>query len=472
MLTGDLVAAIIRAMPPISGPDIVEDHANARRPERGGEGRTARKIVPRRGLADWNPNGRGHDPLATILAQNEIRTQDLVPIRHDRMAASPWTYFRGAAAVMAADLASTPNTDIIVQLCGDAHVLNFGLWNTPERNLSFDLRDFDETLPGPFEWDIKRLVASLMVFARDNGLSESIGQQSVSAAYRGYATRIRRYATMPEIDIWYDRVHVEELLEHLAPYDADEFGNKIESKARKRTSRGASKKLTTVVDGRRTIIEDPPFRTHLLSAADVDPDSIFTAYRDSLPDHVWSLLTRFDLADAVRQVVGVGSVGMRVYLTLLEERRTLDPFFLQIKQAGPSVYEQYLGPSEYGHHGQRVINGQRMIQSATDMFVGWTTSEGRDFYVRQFRDGKVIPMGETIPDRLSNFGGICGQVLARAHARSGDPAAIADYLGTSANVEHAFCAFASAYADQNEHDHAQFARAVADGSIPSAFGWA
>jgi len=170
--------------------------------------------------------------------------------------------------------------------------------------------------------------------------------------------------------------------------------------------------------------------------------------------------------------VGVGSVGMRVYLTLLEERRTLDPFFLQIKQAGPSVYEQFLQPSEYGHHGQRVINGQRMIQSATDMFVGWTTSEGRDFYVRQFRDGKVIPIGETIADRLSNFAGICGQVLARAHARSGDAAAIADYLGTSANVEHAFCAFASAYADQNEHDHAQLARAVADGSIPSALGWA
>jgi uncharacterized protein (DUF2252 family) len=438
---------------------------------RRGEGRSARKVVPRRRLADWNPQTRGHDALATILAQNEFRAQDLVPIRHGRMAASPWTYFRGAAAVMAADLASTPNTGIAVQLCGDAHVLNFGLWNTPERNVSFDLRDFDETLPGPFEWDVKRLMASLVVLARDIGLAESVGRLSVSAAYRGYATRMRRYATMPEIDIWYDRIYVEELLTYLAPDDADEVGTQIESELGKRTSRGASRKLTTVVDGRRTISEDPPFRTHAFSEADADPDVIFDAYRESLPDHVWSLLTRFDLADAVRQVVGVGSVGMRVYLVLLEELRTRDPFFLQIKQAGPSVYEQFLGPSEYAHHGQRVINGQRMIQSATDMFVGWTTSEGRDFYVRQFRDGKVIPKGETIADRLANFAELCGQVLARAHARSGDAAAIADYLGTNSRVEQALVTFASAYADQNARDHAQLAAAVADGSIPAASGW-
>ncbi|HEX4587033.1 MAG TPA: DUF2252 domain-containing protein [Mycobacterium sp.] len=427
--------------------------------------------MPRRSLAVWDADSRGHDALATILAQNEIRAQDLVPIRHGRMAASPWTYFRGAAAVMAADLASTPNTGITVQLCGDAHVLNFGLWNTPERNVSFDLRDFDETLPGPFEWDVKRLVASLVVLARNIGLSESVGRQSVSAAYRGYATRMASYATMPEIDIWYDSVVVDDLRKHLAPYDADEFGTQLESQLRKRTSRGASKKLTTVSDGRRTIVEDPPFRTHAFSEADAHPDEIFTAYRDSLPDHIWSLLTRFDFADAVRQVVGVGSVGMRVYLALLEERRTLDPFFLQIKQAGPAVYERFLEPSEYGHHGQRVVNGQRLIQSATDMFVGWTTVEGNDFYVRQFRDGKVIPKGDTIADRLSSFAALCGQVLARAHARSGDAAAISDYLGTGDRVEHALADFASAYADQNERDHAQLAAAVADGSIPSAAGW-
>ncbi len=212
------------------GPEsrFIEDRETIHRPERGGEGRSARKIVARRALGDWDPAGRGHDALATILAQSETRAQDLVPIRHGRMAASPWTYFRGAAAVMATDLASTPNTGINVQLCGDAHVLNFGLWRTPERNLSFDLRDFDETVPGPFEWDVKRLTASLVVLARDNGLSEADARQSVSAAYRGYAGKLREYATMPEIDIWYDRVDVDNLIGHLAPYDADELGSWIE----------------------------------------------------------------------------------------------------------------------------------------------------------------------------------------------------------------------------------------------------
>ncbi len=436
-----------------------------------GDGRAARKVVPRRGIAAWDPDARGHDALATVLAQNAIRAQDLLPIRHGRMAASPWTYFRGAAAVMAADLASTPNTGITVQLCGDAHVLNFGLWNTPERNVSFDLRDFDETLPGPFEWDVKRLAASLVVLARTHGLPESVGRQAVSASYRGYSARMHRYASMPEIDIWYDKIVVDDLLKYLAPDDAHEVGSQLDSQLRKRTSRGASKKMTTVVDGRRRIVEDPPLRTHAFGEADADPDEIFLAYRDSLPDHVWSLLTRFDLADSVRQVVGVGSVGMRVYLVLLEEQRTRDPFFLQIKQAGPSVYEQFAERSEYTHHGQRVINGQRLIQSATDMFVGWTTIEGNDYYVRQFRDGKVIPKGETIADRLSDFAGLCGEVLARAHARSGDAAAIADYLGTSDRVETAVVTFASAYADQNERDHRQFATAVSEGALPSAEGW-
>jgi uncharacterized protein (DUF2252 family) len=437
-----------------------------------GNGRAKRKVVPRRTLADWGPANRGHDALETILAQSNIRAQELLPIRHARMAASPWTYFRGAAAVMAADLASTPHTAITVQMCGDAHVLNFGLWNTPERNVSFDLRDFDETLPGPFEWDLKRLAASLVVLAREFELSEVIAQHAVQAACRGYATRMRGYATMPEIDIWYDQFDVEALLMELAPYDSDEVGSQLESQLQKRTSRGALKKLTAVVDGHRAIIEDPPFRTHVLSTTDADPDAVFNTYRDSLPDHTWSLLTRFDLADVVRQVVGVGSVGMRVYLMLLEERRTLDPLFLQVKQAGPSVYEKFLGPSEYQHHGQRVINGQRLIQSATDMFVGWTTTEGRDFYVRQFRDGKVIPKGDTIADRLPRFAGLCGQVLARAHARSGDAAEIADYLGAGPRVEQALGAFASTYADQNAEDHAQFTKAIADGAIPATLGWA
>jgi hypothetical protein len=315
---------------------------------------------------------------------------------------------------------------------------------------------------------VKRLVASLVVLARDHGVSERVARQSVRAAFGGYADAMRTYATVPEIDIWYDRVDVDELIGQLARYDADEIGGQIDSQARKRTSRGASKKLTTLIDDRRRIIEDPPFRTHILGDDDVDPDLIDATYRNSVPDHIWSLLSRFDLADAVRQVVGVGSVGMLVYLVLLEERRTRDPLFLQLKQAGPSVYEKFLGASHYPNHGQRVINGQRMIQSATDMFVGWTTNAGKDFYVRQFRDGKVIPKGETIADRLAKFAAACGRVMARAHARSGDAAAIADYLGTGAKVANAVTAFAFAYADQNQSDHAQLAGAVADGSIPGA----
>lgn len=438
-------------------------------------GRSVRKRVPRSALAAWNPAGRGHDPLTTILAQNEMRAQDLLAIRHGRMAASPWTYFRGAAAVMAADLASAPNTGITVQLCGDAHVLNFGLWKTPERDLSFDLRDFDETLPGPFEWDVKRLVASLVVLARDSRLPESVGRESVRAAYRGYARLVHSYAATPALDVWYDKVNVGKLVDYLASYDADEcaieFGSRISTKARKRTSRGAFKKLTTVIDGRRRIIEDPPFRTHVLGADDADPEAVLRAYAASLPDHVSFLLNRFEIADATRQIVGVGSVGMRVYLALLQERRTLDPLFIQIKQAGPSVYERFSAPSGYEHHGQRVVKGQRMMQSAGDIFLGWTVTGDGEFYVRQFRDGKVIPKAETIAHRLPSFASMCGQVLARAHARTGDAAAIADYLGKGSKVEDAFVAFASAYADQNDHDHAQLAAAVECGAIPAAPGW-
>ena len=435
------------------------------------DGRAARKVVPRTALAAWDEQARGHDSLRTILAQGEDRVQDLIPIRHGRMSASPWTYFRGAAAVMAADLASTPHTGITVQMCGDAHVLNFGLWRTPERSLSFDLRDFDETLPGPFEWDVKRLLASLVILARENRVSERGARRAVSSAYRNYADTMREYEKTPELDIWYDRIHLRHIAAKLEPFDADELIGQVEARALKRTSRGASKKLTAVIEGRRRIVLRAPLRTAIAGAEEKDVAAIAAAYRDSVPDHVWTLLTHYRVADAVRQVVGVGSVGMRVYLLLLEDIRTADPLFIQAKQATASVYEKFLGPSGYANHGQRVINGQRLIQSATDMFVGWTRQGGHDFYVRQFRDGKVIPSGKNIAGRLAEFAGACGRVLARAHARSGDAAAINDYLGKSAKVEEALIQFASAYADQNERDHRQFAKAVEERTIPSAPGW-
>ncbi|WP_373453781.1 DUF2252 domain-containing protein [Rhodococcus sp. 05-2255-1e] len=442
-------------------------------------GRHARRRVPRRRLAEWDPDTRGHDALETILAQNAIRVQELLPIRYARMSASPWTYFRGAAAVMAADLASTPHTGIEVQLCGDAHVLNFGLWATPERNLYFDLRDFDETLPGPFEWDLERLSTSLVVLGRENGVDSQRSGRAVAEMTAAYCRKMSTYANTPEIDIWYDRIDVDGLLGHFSSGIARHAEKLIETKAERRTSRGASRKFTETRDGRRRIREDPPFRTHVGDSQIELVQAVIAGYSESVDDHIWSLLSRFRVLDVVRQVVGVGSVGMRVYLALLEERRTRDPFFLQIKQAGPSVFERFLEPSAYDNHGSRVVNGQRMLQSATDMFVGWTSvpagpeaGQGDlNFYVRQFRDMKVIPDAEIIGPYLTEFATACGEVLARAHARSGDAEAIADYLGRGDNVGRAMVEFAHAYADQNERDHAQLVGAIEAGTVPCSVGW-
>lgn len=436
------------------------------------DGKAARKILSRTALGDWDPDRRGHDALATILAQNTMRDQTLIPIRHGRMSASPWTYYRGAAAVMAADLGSRPHTGITVQLCGDAHVLNFGLWNTPERTLAFDLRDFDETIPGPFEWDLLRFLTSLVVLARENNVKATAAEKAVRAGFRGYRKWIREYSRWPILDVWAEKISVDELITYIAkPADGARLDSQLEKRAQKRTSRGASKKMTHMVDGRRAIIEDPPYRVHALADYAEVLNHVIVSYYESVPENVASLLRRFDLVDAVQQVVGVGSVGMRVFLNLVEEHGTGDPLFLQVKQAGPSVYEQFLSPSTYANHGQRVVNGQRLIQSASDMFLGWTRMGTWDFYVRQFRDGKVIPDGPMVANILTEFATACGHVLARAHARSGDAAAIADYLGQSDKPENSAVRFAQAYADQTERDHAQLAAAVADGTIPSAPGW-
>ncbi len=439
------------------------------------DGRAQRKIVPRRALTQWNPDRREQDALATILSQEDIRDRRLLPIRHGRMGASPWTYYRGAAAVMAADFGAQPHSGIMVQLCGDAHVLNFGLWNTPERSLAFDLRDFDETLPGPFEWDVKRFLTSLVVLAREQGLRNKDAQKAVRAGYRGYRDWIGTYARWTELDIWYDLVHSGRFAEYTKREDDHETKAILERRAARRNSRAAFAKLTTVSDGRRQIIENPPYRTHALSEYAEQLNTIIRQYHDSVSDHVKELWGHFDIVDVVQQVVGVGSVGMRVFLALAEERRTGDPLFMQVKQAGPSVYEPYLGASRYPEHGQRVVAGQRLIQSAADAFLGWTSvGEGdahHEYYVRQFRDGKVIPDGAEIAPNLARFAHACGHVLARAHARSGDVAAIDDYLGSSAKVADAFAAFAFAYDDQNARDHAQLARAIEDRRIDAVPGW-
>jgi len=440
--------------------------------ERRATGEAARQLAARSTPADWDETARGHDALETILAQNAIRVPELVPIRHGRMVASPWNYYRGAAAVMAADLASRPHSGLLVQLCGDAHVLNFGLWATPERNLMFDLRDFDETLPGPFEWDVQRLAASLVVAAREDGLKAATADEAVVTAVEAYRKRMARCAKMSELDLWYDGTHVDSLISYFTPADRGPISVHIEKGSRSRTHLGAFAKLTSMVDGRPRIDEDPPFRVAIDDdEQDALTDQFLAAYRMTLQEDRRFLFDRFTLVDVVRQVVGVGSVGMRVYLALLEGRSGNDPLFLQIKQAGPSVYGSYLGPSQHDNHGARVIAGKRALQTATGIFVGWGSFQGRDYYVRQFRDMKIILDIELLAPCLVEFAAACGETLARAHARSGDAVAISAYLGKGSQFATALRDFANLYADQNERDHAQLERAIAAGTVASAPGW-
>jgi uncharacterized protein (DUF2252 family) len=359
----------------------------------------------------------------------------------------------------------------MVQLCGDAHLLNFGLWATPERNLSFDLRDFDETLPGPFEWDVKRFAASVVVAARENRVKPARATAAVTAGVEAYCRRIRRYAGMPELGIWYDGMHVDSLVGYFEPADRGRVSIYIERKRDRRTSRGAFAKLTTMAHGRPRITEDPPLRVTISDSEQADLVAhLLAGYRLTLAEDRQVLFDRFTEVDMVRQVVGVGSVGMRVYLVLLEGRSGADPLFLEVKQAGPSVYETHTQPSRHGNHGERVISGKRLIQSATDIFVGWGSLDGRDYYVRQFRDMKIIPTTELIAPRITEFATACGEALARAHARTGDPAAIDSYLGKGRKFSAAISKFAQLYADQNERDHAQLVSAIAADAVASLPG--
>src|ERR1700730_2007044 len=382
-------------------------------------GKAARKRVRRGALGHWAEADRGHDALQTILAQNDIRDPELVPIRHHRMAASPWNYYRGAGRGLASHPAPPPNSRLPLPPGGDAHVLNFGLWATPERNLAFDLRDFDETLPGPFEWDVKRFATSLIVAARQNGLARATADAAVTAGLDAYQRRMRGYRATPELDIWYDATRVESLIRYFEPADRDQVSVYIDRKRKRRVSRWAFTKLTEIADGPPRITEAPPLRVAISDDEQADiTGELLAGYRQTLQDDRRSLFDRFTLTDVVRQVVGVGSVGMRVYLVLLEGRTGADPLFLQIKQAGPAVYEAHTQASAHPNHGERVIAGKRLLQSATDIFVGWGTLHGNDYYVRQFRDMKIIPSTELIAPRLTEFATACGGALARAHART------------------------------------------------------
>ncbi|MFZ3572125.1 DUF2252 domain-containing protein [Streptomyces sp. BH097] len=450
--------------------------------ERASTGRSVRSSVPRSGHAAYAPAADRPDPVEILEKQSAARLPELVPIRYGRMLESPFRFFRGAAAIMASDLSHTPVTGLRAQLCGDAHVLNFRLLASPERRLMFDVNDFDETLRGPWEWDVKRLAASLVIAGRGNGFGRSERERVVRATAASYRQSMERFAGMRTLDVWYSRIEADEL------YAA--VSGKLDGRTRRRMSKALGKargrdhlqaleKLAHVVDGELRIAADPPLVTPLdqllpgverkqLEAQLID---LIERYSRTLTAERRALLTQYRVVDMARKVVGVGSVGTRCWIVLLLGRDDHDPLLLQAKEAGPSVLAEFAGPGAHTNQGERVVVGQRLMQAAGDMFLGWERVEGldgrqRDFYVRQLWDWKVIPQVDLMPPRvLSLFGGACGATLARAHARSGDRVAIAAYLGRSDSFDRALARFAEAYADQNERDHQALATAAREGRV-------
>ena len=395
-----------------------------------------------------------------------------MPIRYGRMVESPFTFFRGAPAVMAADLARTPSTSIWPQICGDAHLSNFGVFGTPERSMIFDLNDFDETLPGPFEWDLKRLTASFVIAARAHGFGNEAGLDAAREAVRGYAYRIEQLTTFSTLDIWYAKTSDADVL---ALARGRRLQRRLEqdfAKARQRDSMQAMTKLTRMVDGRPVIVDDPPLIVHLPSITDeATVHHFWREYHESLRGDRRHLADQYEIVDVARKVVGVGSVGTRCFVALLAGRGTDDVLMLQVKEAQPSVLEPHLGRSEYDHHGERVVTGQRLMQAASDIFLGWVTSVyGNDFFVRQLRDMKYSADVATLPGRgFFQYASLCGATLARADANSCDPAYIGGYVGKGGVFADALVAFAEAYATQTERDHAELVTAVRDGAIGAVF---
>ncbi|MFE5297200.1 DUF2252 domain-containing protein [Streptomyces sp. NPDC056632] len=439
--------------------------------ERAERGRAARKRVPRSSHGRWIPSSQRPDPLAVLERESVDRLTELVPIRYGRMAVSPFSFLRGAAGVMAADLAATRSTGLTVQLCGDAHLLNFGVYASPERTLLFDVNDFDETLPGPFEWDVKRLAASIAVAALQNGSTKAKAHRAALVATESYRTAMRRLAGLGELQVWYERIAVEDLASLLRGTDRARVKDRI-ARARRRTSLQAFGKLTEKDGTGRHIVEDPPLLERVTDLDRVGIGKIFSDYRSSLSEERRVLLDRFHFVDAARKVVGVGSVGTRCFILLLEGRDDADPLFLQIKEAGPSVLEQYLAPSHFTHQGRRVVSGQRLTQAASDIFLGWMTGpEQRQFYWRQLRDMKGSAEVETMsPGLLRDYARLCGRALARAHARTGDRIAIAVYLGSSDVFDKAIADFALRYAAQNADDYAALSAGIAAGVLTAAPG--
>jgi hypothetical protein len=450
-------------------------------------GKEARAKVPRAAHAGFEPPSSRPSPVALLEEQAESRVPELVPIRYGRMLSSPFAFFRGAALVMASDLAGTPRSGLVVQACGDAHMANFGMFASPERTLVFDVNDFDETLPGPWEWDVKRLAASLAIAGRERGFSGKERTAIVRAAAEAYRKEMRSLAEMRELEVWYQRFDVEKLMadvgHQLLPLGRRRAAGAI-GKARTSDSMKAFDKLTKMVDGEPRIVSDPPLVVPIEELLPDDEAELQTerlhkllrAYRQTLQSDRRHLLERFRFVQIARKVVGVGSVGTRAWIVLMLGRDGGDPLFLQAKEAQPSVLERFLPKSGYANQGERVVAGQHLMQAASDIFLGWERADGldgvrRDFYFRQLRDWKVsLDPAEMVPTGMTVYGRVCGWTLARAHARSGDRIAIASYLGTSSAFDTAIAAFAEAYADQNQLDYEELQRAVASGRVTAQTG--
>ncbi|GAA1390402.1 DUF2252 domain-containing protein [Pseudonocardia kongjuensis] len=454
--------------------------------QRAARGRAARADAPRGAHGEFVPDPARPGPVDLLTAQDAGRLTELLPVRYGRMAASPFSFYRGAAAVMACDLAGTPASGITVQLCGDAHLSNFGFFASPERRLVFDLNDFDETLRGPWEWDVKRLVTSVEIAARERGLRKRDRRALAGTAARSYRLAMRRFATMTDLDVWYSRLEVEQIRIRYAR-ELRGSGRRLDrgiARAHGRDNMGALRRFTTTTaDGLRLTAAPPlvvPLRELLPARAVADQEALLRGflrdYRDSLPSERRVLFDGYHLVDIARKVVGVGSVGTRSWMLLLLGRDDRDPLFLQAKEAGPSVLEEYLGPAPQDSPGRRVIEGQRLMQAVGDIFLGRQEQLGldgvrRDFYVRQLRDWKAsVEVEAMVPQGMAVYAELCGWTLARAHARSGDRVAVAAYLGSGSAFDRAMVRFAHRYADLNDRDHRSLLDAVRDGRIEATTG--
>jgi uncharacterized protein (DUF2252 family) len=443
-------------------------------------GKQARAKISRSGHADWTPRPDRRDPVSILAAQNAQRVEQLIPIRHARMSVSPFTFYRGSAAVMAEDLSGTTDSGLWVQAGGDAHLSNFGAYASPSRELVFDQNDFDETLPGPWEGDLKRLTTSMVVAGQNLGMSNAEQRKIAAHTVWAYRDAMSQYAQMTVMDLWYDYLSIDKLGQRLQNKGIAARLTTFENKARSKTSLQALKKLATRESGQLRLRNQPPLLVPMGNLpSHYNPDEIseavslaFQEYVETTADHMHLLLERFKVVDLALKVVGVGSVGTRCWVVLLEGRDDQDPLFLQIKEAVPSVLEDHLRPSRYEHQGQRVVEGQRLTQAQSDIFLGWTTGPGgRHFYVRQLRDWKGsadVDQGTAL--EATFYGGLCARTLARGHARSGDSVAIAAYVGNSTKLDDSIAEFAMRYAKQNLEDYAAFEQAIADGVLPIAQG--